>query len=464
MKLIVREHIIAIAEPVKKVFNVTIDAINAYGKIPASIGMKKGDLIVFRGEGDPVRLAAGNVDGRILVTDHTSETGWSIVPNSSASGNSVSLNNITGTLVKGGTVVKISSGHEFVKATSADTSMLFVTADDCPAGEDVVCYGVANTICSVMCSAAAVTVGDELGVSATDGIAETVQNNGFAKALTAKASGSTGTVEAIIIQNNFLSLRGGELIGNLDMADTRIHANSESIKEDTAPLTTIWYAPLEFYDKDGNLIGHIEFAQDTSNRLRLQFGIRRKINGSWVWKQVYFTVDPNGNIAWDFGDVAAALTALGINNSWTKATTAAAALTALGAFPASGGTLTGNWIIRHSGMDSAANSRSSNQYAAQGVQDPNGKYLGYIQTVQQTDGRTMQQMSARHYTSGNNYVDNVVAVGVNADGSRFVNLSEAGPWRTALGITGIALRPDYSISTSAPSTLATGKLHFVYKA
>ena len=29
MKLIVREHIIAIAEPVKKVFNVTIDAINA---------------------------------------------------------------------------------------------------------------------------------------------------------------------------------------------------------------------------------------------------------------------------------------------------------------------------------------------------------------------------------------------------------------------------------------------------
>ena len=86
MKLIVREHVNSIAEPVKKVYNVVIDAVNNYGKIPASIGEAKGDLIIFRGAGDPVRVAAGNVNGRILVTDNTKECGWDIVPNSSASG------------------------------------------------------------------------------------------------------------------------------------------------------------------------------------------------------------------------------------------------------------------------------------------------------------------------------------------------------------------------------------------
>ena len=247
MKLIVREHIIAIAEPVKKVFNVTIDAINAYGKIPASIGIKKGDLIVFRGEGDPVRLPAGNVNGRILVTDDTTETGWAIIPNSSSSGSSVTLNNITGTLVKGGTVVKIQSDYDFVKATSADTSTLFVTGDDCPAGVDI---------------------GDQLGVSSTDGLAHTVSGNGFAKALTAKESGSTGTVEAIIMQNGFLPLEGGTINGDLKIEkNQRAKLTLSSADGNHSDITAYkpsqnTYGSVLVINAGGNaVIGSGEFAQ-----------------------------------------------------------------------------------------------------------------------------------------------------------------------------------------------------------
>lgn len=311
MKLIVREHITAIAEPIKKVYNVTIDAVNNFGKIPASIGEKKGDLIIFRGPGDPIRIPAGTIAGRILVTDPDSECGWSVVPNSSSSGSSVTLHNITGLLVKGGTVVKISSDYDFVKATSADTSMLFVTAEDCAADADVVCYGVANTICSVLCSTDAVAVNDQLHVSSTDGHAETVESNGFAVALSAKAAGSVGVVDAVIVQNGFLPLSGGTLAGNVELSNTRVKANSV-IDEDEAPSSDIWYAPLEWYDADGNLIGHVELFQDTSNNMGMQLGIRRFINGAWTWKQLMFFVDTSGNMSYSFQDSAAARSALGL--------------------------------------------------------------------------------------------------------------------------------------------------------
>ena len=50
------------------------DTIDGYTKIPKSIGQLKGDIIVFRGEGDPVRLPIGQ-DGQVLVADSSTETG-----------------------------------------------------------------------------------------------------------------------------------------------------------------------------------------------------------------------------------------------------------------------------------------------------------------------------------------------------------------------------------------------------
>ncbi|MBQ6520903.1 MAG: hypothetical protein IJI14_19535 [Anaerolineaceae bacterium] len=51
-----------------------IDEENPHYSLPASLGMMKGDIIVFRGESDPVRLPVGT-DGQILVADSTAELG-----------------------------------------------------------------------------------------------------------------------------------------------------------------------------------------------------------------------------------------------------------------------------------------------------------------------------------------------------------------------------------------------------
>ena len=74
MKLIVREHINSITEVQKKTFNIVIEEIDNYGRIPKNIGLQKGDLLVYRGPGDIVRLQAGT-NGQILTADDTTETG-----------------------------------------------------------------------------------------------------------------------------------------------------------------------------------------------------------------------------------------------------------------------------------------------------------------------------------------------------------------------------------------------------
>ena len=74
MKLIVIEHIDSVVEPVKEYNNVYIDPTNSIDQISAEVGLAKGDIIVFRGPGDPVRLQAGSA-GQILTADPSAPLG-----------------------------------------------------------------------------------------------------------------------------------------------------------------------------------------------------------------------------------------------------------------------------------------------------------------------------------------------------------------------------------------------------
>ena len=350
MKLIVQEYVSRIAEPHKKVFSITADAVGSYNTIPLSIGLSKGDLIAFRGEGDPIRISSGGVDGRVLVVDSSTESGWKVAP-MSGSDTAVTLHNGTGAIIPGGTVVKISSGAELALATSSDTSMLFVTSEDCNDDADVVCYGTTNTICSIRCTSDAVAIGDELGVSSTPGVAKKVTSNGFAKALTAKASGSTGTVTAIFVQSGFLPLTGGTVTGNVNIGGNLTFESSSVVKyhgnKSTSTMIEFLNNTVDAYGNGvviggggATIIGGGEAANAVKVNGNVSAGDERLVlcndGGIDIWTNCQSgntdsatkrTIDISGN----FNGKAANVTGtVAIANGGTGATTAAAAWTALG--------------------------------------------------------------------------------------------------------------------------------------
>ena len=57
-----------------QIFQITPEDDNASNAIPMSIGLMRGDILVYRGEGDIVRLPVGQ-DGQVLVADSESELG-----------------------------------------------------------------------------------------------------------------------------------------------------------------------------------------------------------------------------------------------------------------------------------------------------------------------------------------------------------------------------------------------------
>ena len=57
----------------KYVYHVNIDDSNPNG-IPLNMGLMKGDILVYKGEGDLERLPAG-LDGQVLTADSSAEMG-----------------------------------------------------------------------------------------------------------------------------------------------------------------------------------------------------------------------------------------------------------------------------------------------------------------------------------------------------------------------------------------------------
>ena len=192
-------------------YRTEIDADNPLFYIPAEIGLSKGDLIVFEDSGSPARFQAGSVADKVMVTDPTSTTGWTLKAYSSGGGGSgggsalITLKNSTGATIYAGTVVTFDeegSPLDVRKATSSDGKNLFISSDDYADDADMLCYAYPNTICNVMCGTGAVNVGDNICVSSTAGIAEAGDYNTIGVAITSKVSGENGLVK-VLLSGNF---------------------------------------------------------------------------------------------------------------------------------------------------------------------------------------------------------------------------------------------------------------------
>lgn len=116
---------------------------------------------------------------------------------------------------------------------------------------------------------------------------------------------------------------------NLKLYDSKIETHSSILDEDNTPVSTTSNIPFEWYDKDGNLIAHIELQQTYNNDIDIKLGIRRYIDNDWVWKQFSFGIDSNGEMHYNFPNNANALSALGLHYANSADTVITSGVTSL---------------------------------------------------------------------------------------------------------------------------------------
>ena len=291
----------------RKLWQVGIEPIDSYGKIDKGIGMMKGDLIAFAGEGDPRRLPSGAVAGKVLLTDPTAETGWVL---GSAGGNpTITIKNGESGQVLAGRVVALNYGTTvptFVLATTNVNRPLYITSDDSGAGESVECYGIPGTIVPVLCEGT-VAVGNKIAITSTGycGKATNSSKNVIGVALTAKTVSAGYDIVKVLLLGT-----GGIYTGDipesedpfetftgttLTLKDKYEHRNNSTVSSLTITLPSapsdMFHATVSF-SADANFTG-VVFKQNNATYAIKNVGhaltkksVRYNL-GVW-WDGVYF--------------------------------------------------------------------------------------------------------------------------------------------------------------------------------
>lgn len=103
----------------------------------------------------------------------------------------------------------------------------------------------------------------------------------------------------------------------------------------------------------------------------------------------------------------------------------------------SGDVMTGSltapyFFAKDSIADSSADTIESNRYWGFGAKDKDDRWVNYIETSESTNGRVDTSFGARRVVNGGN-VNNDLHLGVNADGTKTVSVSDPSLWRGAIG-------------------------------
>lgn len=114
-----------------------------------------------------------------------------------------------------------------------------------------------------------------------------------------------------------------------------------------------------------------------------------------------------------------------------------------------GGSMTGQIKRESTTLDLTAADNGLSSYwnpALCKIEDKNDNAMGYIQWYAHNTGYTYVQIDARNMGTGSN-VTNYLQLRVNNDGTRVVNVPEAAPWRTALGVPALSENNKYQNCT-----------------
>jgi len=74
MRLVVQEHVSSVVQPIVKQYTIITEATDSINRIPRSIGLEKGDILVYAGAGVVQRLPVGS-NGQVLTADSSAPLG-----------------------------------------------------------------------------------------------------------------------------------------------------------------------------------------------------------------------------------------------------------------------------------------------------------------------------------------------------------------------------------------------------
>lgn len=250
----------------------------------------------------------------------------------------------------------------------------------------------------------------------------------------------------------YLPLTGGTLSGNenIEKAAPMLYLRDTGITLDTSAsnqVTSNGYPGIKVVDSNDQNIGVFEVLRNTSGSVQTRISARdMDTSGNMVSNHLYLTSRKNGDKAIAVSDP----------DLWREALDV----------PQLGGAnefADGNqFIVTPYDTSQADNGLSSNSNRYFAIKDGGDRYVTWLGAQAYTNGNVVGVFGARNYGTGSQ-VSNYLQLGVSNSGTRSVTVSEAAPWRNALGLTDNAtMAPAHAtylgLSSSYTCTTSSAKL------
>lgn len=95
--------------------------------------------------------------------------------------------------------------------------------------------------------------------------------------------------------NNYLPLSGGTMTGSITMSNDAILTPKSSSITQSAPSSTTYYEPIQWYDANNKRIGAIGTTLYSSGEIATHIQVQREINGVNKYQHLYMIIDNNGD-------------------------------------------------------------------------------------------------------------------------------------------------------------------------
>lgn len=221
-----------------------------------------------------------------------------------------------------------------------------------------------------------------------------------------------------IFDPRYVNVTGDTMTGALTI-------KSSNLAHGTVPSSETYGTRLYFTGNDDGVFGQLRAVSYPSGFDGMQLLSYRSINGSYVYNVLTMGVNSDGT-------------------RFVSVTESAPWRSAIGAVNIAGDTMTGDLTINKSVPQVYVVSTNINSAVGQTIpdtgeasfggmqfRDNQGYNTGWFRQYKNSNDRTYTQMLVRRYVGSSDIV-NGLTLGINADGTRAVSVSESAPWRAAL--------------------------------